>query len=234
VLRSVVPWAIDRFPRLVGPFAFQASNETRYVEFPWAFHAAPVQPGSNVVEIGGGLTGFQFVLSKCGARVINVDPGGHAPGITYRCEPASIERLNRAFGTDVVLEPTTLEQAGLPDESADVVYSISTIEHIHENELPQLAREIRRIVKPGGRVVLTIDLFLNVAPFTQRLENRYGWNIDVKAFVDETGLEMIVGDEQELNGYGSFDPDHVLAELARIAIGTYPACAQMLVLKKPR
>ena len=126
-----------RFPRIGGPFAVQSNNDTREVEYPWAFHATPVTNGISVVEIGGGLSGFQFVLAKSGARVINVDPGEKATGVGFYCTPASIARLNRAFRTDVQLVNTTLDQAGLADESIDTIYSISTIEHIPESELPR-------------------------------------------------------------------------------------------------
>ena len=229
---SRVPGLAKRFPKLRGPFAFQENNETRIYEFPWAFFAAPLERGMHVVEIGGSLSGFQFVLAKSGARVTNVDPGESASGVGWPCTPASIRRLNRAFGTDVQLANCTLEEAQLADASVDRVFSISTIEHIPEQELPGLADDIRRILKPGGHVVLTIDLFLDLAPFTRRTENRFGWNIDVKAFVERLGMEMVVGDERELNGYPSFDSEYVLSELSELLYGSYPACAQLLVLRK--
>jgi SAM-dependent methyltransferase len=233
MIRSRIPSLVDRFPKLGGPFAFQANSETRIYEYPWAFFAAPVECGISVVEIGGGLSGFQFVLSKSGARVINVDPGESASGIGWPCDRATIARLNRAFGTDVRLENTTLAEAQLADESVDRVYSISTIEHIPVSEDRALASEIRRVLRPGGKVVLTIDLFLNLVPFTAREKNRYGWNIDVSAFVGALGFEKIFGDERELNGYPSFDAQYVLSELSELLYGTYPACAQLLILEKP-
>ena len=223
-----------RYPQLKGPFGIQENSTVRTYEYPWAYFAAPIEPGLRVVEIGGGLAGFQFVLSKQGVDVINVDPGMEALGIGWPCDQSSIDRLNRAFHTTVRLENTTLQEAELADESVDRVYSISTIEHIPPGELPELTREIRRILKPGGQVVLTVDLFLNLAPFTARLANRYGWNIDVKALADQLGLEKTIGDERELNGYPAFDPQHVLSELAHLFYDYYyPALAQLVVLEKP-
>jgi SAM-dependent methyltransferase len=233
VVRARLPWLVARYPQIAGPFAFQANNETRVVEYPWAYFALPVVPGLSAVEIGGSLSGFQFALAKSGAHVVNVDPGEAASGIGWPCDAASIARLNRAFGTGVRLVNTTLEAAGLPDASADVVYSISTIEHIPEDELPRVAHEIARILRPGGHAVLTIDLFLTLTPFTARTRNRGGWNIDVKQFVDQTGLDLIAGDPRELNGFPEFDREHVLSSLDELMYGTYPACAQLLVLQKP-
>jgi SAM-dependent methyltransferase len=186
------------------------------------------------VEIGGGLAGFQFVLARTGLHVINVDPGKEAAGIGWRCDHASMDRLNRAFRTRVVLENSTLEEAALATASTDVVFSISAIEHIPERGLPSLMAEVARILKPGGSVVLTIDLFLDLAPFSDRVENEWGWNIDLRALVESSGLALTFGDESELNGYPSFDSRGVLAKLADLYYGgEYPACAQLLVLGKP-
>lgn len=232
VLRHRVPGLVERFPQLAGPFAFQDNNETRVVEFPWAFAATPLRSGMQAVEIGGSLSGFQFVLARSGIEVVNVDPGEAAAGVGWPCTPERIAHLNRAFGTNVRLVNATLQEAGLASESVDRVFSISTIEHIPSGELPSLASEIRRVLRPAGRVVLTIDLFLDIAPFTTRTENRYGQNIDVNAFVRDLGMRLVVGDPRELHGYPDFDPERVLSNLGELSYGTYPACAQLLVLAK--
>jgi len=35
------------------------------------------------------------------------------------------------------------------------------------------------VLKPGGRLVLTIDLFLNLKPFTSRTSNQFGVNVSI-------------------------------------------------------
>src|SRR6267378_5483082 len=67
-------------PSLRGPFGFQGNNTIRMIEYPWAFHVTPIRPGLKVMDLGGGLSGFQFVLDRCGCEVINVDPGMDARG----------------------------------------------------------------------------------------------------------------------------------------------------------
>lgn len=224
----------SRLPRAVGPFGFQPDNSiTRRFEYPWAFHAARLRPGMTAVEIGGSLAGLQFVLAREGMKVVNVDPGERA-AVGWPVTQASINRLNRAFGTDVELRSCFLEEAGLESASVDLVYSISTIEHIPVELLPSLLGEVRRILAPGGRCVLTVDLFLDLEPFSHRTRNITGANVDVRWLVEQSGLRLEQGDRAELYGFPEFDPKRIMGNLFSYQYGTYyPSLAQALVLVKP-
>ena len=140
--------------------------------------------------------------------------------------------LNRAFKTDVTLINSFLEKADLADDSFDRVFSISTLEHIPAPECYELAAGLARVLKPGGRMVLTIDLFLNLEPFTDRTQNRYGTNLDVRKFVECSGLTLAQGEPAQLNGYPEFDPQQVQRDLGNYFLSDYPALTQMIVLTK--
>jgi SAM-dependent methyltransferase len=221
-------------PRLFGAFAFQPGNsDTRTFEYPWAYFATPLSPGMHVLDLGGSLAGFQFALASAGANVVNVDPGERA-AMGWQVTPARHSRLNRAFGTSVELRNCFLEQAGIPSGSVDRVFSISTIEHIPKSSLPSIMGEIYRVLAPGGRCILTVDLFLDLEPFSDRVENLVGTNVDIRWLVESSGLDLVVGDPSELYGYPTFDPRAVLANLYEYFYGaSYPALAQALVLEKP-
>ena len=228
----------DTALRVAGPFAIQGNNDTRTVEYPWAWSSASVSvAGLDVVEIGGALSGFQFILSKCGARVLNVDPGeedGEYWEHRFPLRQSTFDRLNRIFGTDVRLKGTTLPDADVQDSSVDLVFSISTIEHIPLDDAHELAKGIARVLRPGGRFVATIDMFLDLAPFTDRQTNPWGRNIDVQDFVEATGLKMVTGDASRLIGFDEFDSNGVLSNLGEYFVGSgHPCCAQALVLEKP-
>ncbi|HWC09712.1 MAG TPA: methyltransferase domain-containing protein [Acidimicrobiales bacterium] len=185
------------------------------------------------VEIGGSLAGLQFVLAKEGLEVVNVDPGEQAVH-GWPVDATSIGCLNRAFGTEVELRNCYLEEAGLDDASVDLVYSISTIEHIPMELLPSILGEVRRILVPGGRFVLTVDLFLDLEPFSYETENITGRNVDVRWLVETAGLHLEQGDRSELYGFPEFDPKRVMGNLFTYEYGRYyPSLAQALVLVKP-
>jgi 2-polyprenyl-3-methyl-5-hydroxy-6-metoxy-1,4-benzoquinol methylase len=221
--------------RLVGPFAWQANNSTREFEYPWAYHhvaarAARLGP-QTIVDVGGSLAGLQFVLAREGHRVLNVDPGLAARGKGWNVDADTFGRLCAAFHAPVELRPCTLGEAGIPDGSVDVLLSISTIEHFADEDLKEMAAHVRRVLKPDGIVLFTIDLFLDVAPFGRRSRNEFGRNIDVRALLDACGLALEEGVPSELLGFDDFDVPSIHDALPSLLVGRYPALAQCLVAR---
>ena len=216
-----------------GPVAYQVNNTTRRFEYPWAFEALRVEPGLRVLEIGGGLSGLQFVLDRAGCEVVNVDPGDELFNASWPPTAATMARLNKLLGTNVTMLNCFLHEAKFPDDSFDRVVSISVFEHIPEEILRGILSEVRRVLKPGGLLVITMDLFLDVQPFAAAESNMYGHNVSAKWIVDTSGLERIHGKPSELYGYPEFDPRSIRERESTFLVGKYPAMAQTLVLRKP-
>jgi SAM-dependent methyltransferase len=230
-------WRLSRWAsRYVGVFAFQPNNCSRQWEYPWAWDMGEIRAGLRCVDIGGGHSGFSFVLSRAGAESWVVDPfldygGSHH----YVGEPVEmITRMNRAFSTNVQVFHGTVENLPLAPNSVDRIFCLSALEHMPPSARQHIASAAARLLRAGGRFVVTIDLFLNLVPFTSRGENQFGTNIDVRAFVEATGLRSIVGEPAELMGYSAFDADAVQSRLERYALSVpYPVLTQCVVLERP-
>jgi SAM-dependent methyltransferase len=231
LLRRLLPERV--LTRMRGPFGIQPNNTVREFEYPWAYFASPVRPGLDVLDIGGGFGGFQFALARQGCRVVNVDPGMAAIGVGWPCDESSMRRLNRLFGTSVQLRNTVIERAGLADRTFDVAYSISVLEHLPPEELVTTFTEVYRVLRPGGLFVMTVDLFLNIAPFTSIPHNKFGTNIDLRWLLGQAPFELAVGTPSELHGFEGFAAERVLSNLGDLLVGAYPALCQCLVLRKP-
>jgi SAM-dependent methyltransferase len=216
----------------MGPFAIQPNSTTRTFEYPWAFFATPLTAGLRVLEIGGGLSGFQFVLDRHGCTVVNVDPGLEAKGVGWRCDSESIAKLNQVYGTTVELRNTTIDKANLTPESFDRVFSISVLEHLPDDDIRDALTFAYACLKPGGQFVMTVDLFLNVLPFTCRKSNKYGKNASISSFVNFAPFKLVQGRQDELYGFREFDPDRILGNLETYFQGDYPALVQCVVLQK--
>jgi SAM-dependent methyltransferase len=235
-------WPIEKkarslWARALGPFAFQGNSSTRTVEYPWAFQVAPIIPGLKVVELGGALSGFQYVLAAEGAHVTNVDPfveyGADTDDVRGDAALRIHSGLNLSFGTDVKLTRATLREAQLGPDSVDRVYCISVIEHLAPDDVHATLHEVQRVLKPDGLFILTVDLFLNIAPFTTRARNQFGRNASILELVTESKLSLRWGKREELCGYPEFSTNAVLSNLEHYYIGMeYPVAPQLIVLQK--
>jgi SAM-dependent methyltransferase len=215
------------------PYAWQTNNTIRRFEYPWVYERIQAAGrGLRILDIGAGMAGMQFTLAQAGHEVHAIDPGMSAKGRGWRLDPGFHARLSKAYSAPVTLWSTTMAGADLQEESFDVVLSVSTIEHFAPEDLVEFSREARRLLKPGGLLVLTIDLFIDVEPFTSRTSNPYGRNIDVKALLEDCGAELVEGLPAELHGFAGFDPNRIQANLSSYMVGEgYPGLTQCLVAR---
>jgi SAM-dependent methyltransferase len=220
--------------KAIGPFGFQLNNRTREFEYPWCYFRSDLAEGMSALEIGGGLSGFQFVLAREGVRVTSVDPlvpppGGHQWGFPE----GDFARLNAVFADGRVrFIRDYVENARLEREAFDRIFCISVLEHIPEQNLVSLMRECCRLLRPGGRLLATIDLFLDCAPFTAKRSNWWGENISVKRMIDASGLTLVHGVPEELHGFESFSVDAIRASRAQF-FERGGVLTQCVILEKP-
>lgn len=218
--------------RSVGEFGFQANNTIRTFEYPWCYDVAKCSPGMNVIDVGAGASGLPFVLAQEGVNVTAVDPLPEVPGADqWVFTQRDYAKLNRAFGNKVRYIPKFLEDAALTAAGFDRVFCISVIEHVPPSVVPPLMAEIKRLLKPGGLFVTTIDLFSDVAPFTSKKENAWGTNMDVRWLVECSGLSLVFGKRDELFGFPEFDADKIRARFPEFLHGGV-AMSQCIVLRK--
>jgi SAM-dependent methyltransferase len=170
------------------------------------------------------------VLSAEGDHVVNVDPGQGARGWEYDAE---LHRyLCRALRAPVELFPQKIDSLEAPPHSFDVVLSVSSLEHFPDTDLAMLASAMRRLLKPDGIVVMTIDLFLDLKPFSEREENTWGRNMDISQFLKMAGLRLDDGNPAELLGFPEFNPARIMGSLATYLVGEgYPVLSQCVVAR---
>jgi arsenite methyltransferase len=102
-----------------------------------------LRPGERVVDIGAGpgfLAAEMVAEVGAGGRVFAVDPS------------ASMRELARARGVDFAIDDGSAEALPLPDESVDVAVATQVLEYVPD--VPGALAELRRVLRPGGRVLL--------------------------------------------------------------------------------
>src|SRR5262249_50187007 len=109
---------------------------------------AGLQPGTSVLDIGCGTGTLAISAARC------VGPTAAVYGID--ASPPMIARANwkaRRAGANAVFEVAVAEQLPYPDRRFDVVFSTLMLHHLPRKTRQQCAAEIRRVLRPGGRLV---------------------------------------------------------------------------------
>ena len=145
-----------RYPWSEGMLRQPAFYAARLWEYPYALLAAELEPGMKVADIGCGMTAFTIYLKDhAGCEVTGVDPDVFEAGIKYKAHGVSQEFIAR---TGLTFLKGDLDAIPLEADSQDRVFSISVMEHVPPDVRRRGMQEIARVLKPGGRAVLTVDM----------------------------------------------------------------------------
>lgn len=116
-----------------------------------ALNLADLKPGESVLDIGCG-TGTLAIGAKQ-----RVGPTGRVYGVD--ASPVMLARAIRKAAkadTEVAFQNGIVERLPFPDSQFDAVLSTVMLHHLGRKARQQCAHEVRRVLKPGGRV-LAVD-----------------------------------------------------------------------------
>ena len=106
---------------------------------------AQVRPGLTVLDVGAGTGDLSFAAAARGARVIALDlSAGMLAVLSRRATAAQRAAIEPLVGS--------VERIPLPDASVDRVVSGFTVRNV--GDLPRAFADLRRVLRPGGRVVI--------------------------------------------------------------------------------
>ena len=115
----------------------------------WLLELSGINPGESVLDVGCG-TGTLAILAKaavgaCGI-VCGVDP---SPEMLTRARAKSAKA-----GVEVRFESGVAQALPYQDSSFDLALCTMMLHHLGRATRRELAEELRRVVRPGGRVLL--------------------------------------------------------------------------------
>lgn len=192
-------------------------------------------PDAVVLDYSCGEALFAAQVAAACQKLILAEP---APGVRGR--------LNARFGPNAKIAVRSLDElTQLPDRSVDLAVMISVAQYMTPAELDQTFALMRRVLKPGGKLVLGDILRLEVGAATDvmallKLAVKNGfltdalWGLARTALSDYWQLRQSIG----LQRYGEADMLAKLkaagfdASLARKNVGYNPA--RMTFLATPR
>jgi ubiquinone/menaquinone biosynthesis C-methylase UbiE len=121
-------------------------DPSRYLELPEALRELSARPGERVLDLASPKL-LAVALARGGAEVVSVDQ-----------LESEIDAWRRLADGEPRLSFEVADGRELPfnDGSFDHAYSVSVLEHIPEPGDEAALRELGRVTKPGGRVVVTL------------------------------------------------------------------------------
>lgn len=154
-----------------------------------ALAAAGLKPGALVADVGTGTGFLAEAALDAGARVIGIDISD------AMLETAAAKFAGRPF------EPRRGDTKALPLPSAEVDAVLANMVLHHAAEPPAAIREMARVLKPGGVLVLTdADTHTHEWLRTEQHDRWLGFDrADLARWFREAGLdEVAVGDTHEV------------------------------------
>jgi len=105
-----------------------------------------LQPGERVLDVGCGFGSFAIhAAARHGVRVL---------GITLSAPQAEFARRRaKELGVDGQVEFRVADYRQLDEEPFDAVASIGMVEHVGEERIDLYARQLARLLRPGGRLL---------------------------------------------------------------------------------
>lgn len=126
----------EEFDRAAAHFAERTKGRFDHMD-PVAF--ARTVPGETVVEVGAGTGNFLALFAEVAGRRIAVD-----------LTPAMLAQARRQAGIELVAGDG--RRLPLRSGSVDLVTSAQALHHVHDPAT--VVKEMRRVARPGGRVLL--------------------------------------------------------------------------------
>lgn len=158
---------------------------SRAWEYPWAINAAAFAGHCRILDIGGGGAPFADYLARLGHDCYVIDPslrGG--VNLSYDKNKSifknlrsvvfhsliSILKINTAEGLHSKRKNNSIkyfsqgaQSTNFPDRYFDRVFCLSVLEHIPQTDWKKCVQEFERVLKPGGRLIITLDMNLDQA-----------------------------------------------------------------------
>jgi arsenite methyltransferase len=181
-----------------------------------------LRPGETVLDLGSGAGVDVFLAARA------VGPTGHVIGVDMTPEMLARARVNvrKAGLTQVEFREGRLEALPVDDASVDAVTSNCVINLVPDKE--SVFREIARVLKPGGRLVVS-DIILD-APLPKAIEadvfayvgciSGASLRSDYFAMVERAGLRrvQVLREHDALAAYIDAAPEEARALVERTGV----------------
>ena len=169
----------------LGRFVLRNMNARHSKVTDWGLSHVPVRANDIVLDVGcgGGRTVSKLAAMATAGKVYGVDFSEDSVAVSKKTNARWM-----AMGR-VELQQASVSQLPFPDGTFDLVTGVET--HFWWPDLPGDMREIFRVVKPGGKLILIAEIYKGANTLAARLAEKYADRSPIKLLSMDEHRELL-------------------------------------------
>ena len=176
------------FSQCARPEGFLGRVMLRFMNFGhapltnWGLSLVEIHDGWTMLDIGcgGGATLKRLLMRSKGAQVYGIDISEES---VAKARKVNAEVLDR----QVFVTQGSAEKLPYDDNKFDLVTAVETV--YFWPDLPNCLKEVRRVVKPGGRFAIMVEVLENDSVWTDVVDGMTAYSPEqLKEMLDEAGF----------------------------------------------
>lgn len=200
---------------------FYTSHYPRVFEYTWLFEQLEDKKGS-VLDIGAGVCPLPITLALNGFKVTTVDSHSKIRKLADKADWNEWGFLDYSILNNDIQSHNIDFLKFKSKKLFDFIYSISVIEHIPKSNRLKVLKNASKLLKKGGKLLLTVDLYPNTENLWNLSEDKEVEPIEVHGTVNtfknelkQYGFEIVQEDIQRDIPNSRTDVYYVIAVLKR-------------------
>ena len=182
----------------LGRFTLWRMNSSHSRLTDWGLAHLTIEKHHTILDVGcgGGRTVSKLAVMATQGKVYGVDYSEESVAATTKLNAQSIETGH------VEVHHASVSQLPFPDNTFDLVTAVET--HFWWPNLPTDMREVFRVLKPGGQLIIIAEVYKGAGTTVSRLAEKYA---------SRTGLKLLNVDEhRELFANDGFSDVHITTQ----------------------
>lgn len=153
----------------------------------WGLSHASIRTQDIILDVGcgGGRTLSKLAAMAPQGKVYGIDHSAESVAMAVRINQQSIDMAR------VEVRQASVSRLPFPDGSFDVITAIET--HFWWPTLPSDLREVWRVLKPGGRLILIAEVYRGAQAFASKAAEKYSQKTGMALLSVEEHRELLLG-----------------------------------------
>jgi ubiquinone/menaquinone biosynthesis C-methylase UbiE len=151
---------------LLGRFVLWQMNARHSKVTDWGLRHTAIQDHEIILDIGcgGGRTVFKLAAVATRGKVYGIDYSSQSVAVATKINREWI-KMGR-----VEIQEASVSRLPFPDNTFDLVTAVET--HFWWPDLPSDIREVLRVIKPGGRLVIVAEVYKGASSLISKLAEK--------------------------------------------------------------